>query len=154
MAAVHAELEPVAGARQSRDMLVDLVGDGHFVLLGEASHGTHESGESCEREVVDQLVDMQQHVQEHAPRAALLAENELFHAEQSACTVKAAEEYYRTMLNGRVSSVESPPLTHGRHTGRPRQPPQQSAWRAGEDRRVGAQLARGRQPRDGAREHR
>lgn len=247
VAAVRAELEPMAGARQSRDMLIDLVGDAHFVLLGEASHGTQfyaeragitqrlieekgfcavaaeadwpdayrvnrfvrgdssdetaeealrgferfptwmwrnavvldfvgwmrerndrvgvlkrdkvgfygldlyglfrsiqeiidyldgidpiaaerareryacfdhfggdaqkyafavafGAGESCEREVLDQLVDMHQHAQEHAPRAGLLAEDELFHAEQSAGTVKAAEEYYRTMFSGRVSS--------------------------------------------------
>jgi erythromycin esterase-like protein/predicted phosphoribosyltransferase len=248
VAAVRAELEPMAGARQSRDKLIDLVGDAHFVLLGEASHGTHEfyaerasitqrlieekgfcavaaeadwpdayrvnrfvrgdssdetaqealrgferfptwmwrnavvldfvgwmrerndrvgvlkrdkvgfygldlyglfrsiqeiidyldgidpiaaerareryacfdhfggdaqkyafavafgAGESCEREVLDQLVDMHEHAQEHAPRAGLLAEDELFHAEQSARTVKAAEEYYRTMFSGRVSS--------------------------------------------------
>lgn len=248
VAAVRGELEPMAGARQSRDKLIDLVGDAPFVLLGEASHGTHEfyaerasitqrlieekgfwavaveadwpdayrvnrfvrgdssdetaeealrgferfptwmwrnavvldfvgwmrerndrlgvlkrdkvgfygldlyglfrsiqeiidyldgidpiaaerareryacfdhfggdaqkygfavafgAGESGEREVLDQLVDMHQHAQEHAPRAGLLAEDELFHAEQSARTVKATEEYYRTMFSGRVSS--------------------------------------------------
>jgi erythromycin esterase-like protein len=62
------------------------------------------AGESCEQEVVDQLLDLQEHAQELAPRAGWLAEDEFFHAEQSARTVKAAEEYYRTMFGDRVSS--------------------------------------------------
>jgi erythromycin esterase-like protein len=33
---------PVAGERSDYDALLDLVGDRHVVLLGEASHGTHE----------------------------------------------------------------------------------------------------------------
>jgi erythromycin esterase-like protein len=62
------------------------------------------AGESCEQEVVDQLVDLQQQALEHARRDGLPAEDELFHAAQSARAVKAAEEYYRTMFGGRVSS--------------------------------------------------
>jgi erythromycin esterase-like protein/predicted phosphoribosyltransferase len=62
------------------------------------------AGESCEQEVVGQLVDIQEHAHEYARRDGLLAEDEVFHAEQSARTVKAAEEYYRTMFGGRVSS--------------------------------------------------
>ena len=34
--------EPLAGSPEDYDSLVDLVGDARFVLLGEASHGTHE----------------------------------------------------------------------------------------------------------------
>jgi erythromycin esterase-like protein/predicted phosphoribosyltransferase len=63
------------------------------------------AGESCEREVIEQLVDLQQHAVEYARREGLLAEDELFYAEQNARTVKAAEEYYRTMFGGRVSSL-------------------------------------------------
>jgi erythromycin esterase-like protein len=62
------------------------------------------AGESCEREVIEQLVDLRQHAVEYARRDGLLAEDELFYAEQNARTVKAAEEYYRTMFGGRVSS--------------------------------------------------
>jgi len=62
------------------------------------------AGESCEREVIEQLVDLQQHAVDYARRDGLLAEDELFYAEQNARTVKAAEEYYRTMFGGRVSS--------------------------------------------------
>src|SRR5260370_18400447 len=32
----------LAGASQDYDPLIDLVGDAHFVLIGEASHGTHD----------------------------------------------------------------------------------------------------------------
>ncbi len=42
VATVRSELAPMPGAKQNQDMLIDLVGDAHFVLLGEASHGTHE----------------------------------------------------------------------------------------------------------------
>jgi erythromycin esterase-like protein/predicted phosphoribosyltransferase len=62
------------------------------------------AGESCEQEVVEQLQDIQEHAHKLAPGAGLLAEDELFHAEQSARTVKAAEEYYRTMFGDRVAS--------------------------------------------------
>ena len=62
------------------------------------------AGESCEREVVEQLVDLQEHALEYARRDGLVAEDEFFYAEQNARAVKDAEEYYRTMFGGRVSS--------------------------------------------------
>jgi erythromycin esterase-like protein/predicted phosphoribosyltransferase len=62
------------------------------------------AGQSCEQEVVEQLVDLQRHALEYARRDGLLAEDELFYAEQNAQVVKAAEDYYRTMFGGRVSS--------------------------------------------------
>src|SRR5918992_2082503 len=62
------------------------------------------AGESCEREVVEQLVDLQRHAMEYARRDGLAAEDELFYAEQNARTVQAAEAYYRAMFSGRVSS--------------------------------------------------
>ena len=34
--------EPLTGSPRDYDPLLDLVGDAHFVLLGEATHGTHE----------------------------------------------------------------------------------------------------------------
>ena len=33
---------PLVGAAEDYDPLLELVGDARFVLLGEASHGTHE----------------------------------------------------------------------------------------------------------------
>jgi erythromycin esterase-like protein len=62
------------------------------------------AGESCERQALDQLVDLQRHAIEYARRDGLIAEDELFHAEQNARTVRDAERYYRTMFGSRVSS--------------------------------------------------
>lgn len=59
---------------------------------------------SCEREVIEQLIDLQQKAAAYARRDGQVAEDELFFAEQNARLVKNAEEYYRTMFRGRVSS--------------------------------------------------
>jgi erythromycin esterase-like protein len=40
--ALREKLYPLPGTAQDYDRLMDLVGDARFVLLGEASHGTHE----------------------------------------------------------------------------------------------------------------
>jgi hypothetical protein len=40
--AVRETAYPLTGAAQDYDPLIDLVGEARFVLLGEASHGTHE----------------------------------------------------------------------------------------------------------------
>jgi erythromycin esterase-like protein len=60
--------------------------------------------ESCEREVISQLIDLRQQRDELLRHDGLVAEDELFHAEQNARVVKNAEEYYRVMFRGRVSS--------------------------------------------------
>jgi erythromycin esterase-like protein len=60
--------------------------------------------ESCENEVVNQLVELQQHAADYAHRDGRVAEDEFFFAEQNARLAKDAEEYYRTMFSGRVSS--------------------------------------------------
>jgi erythromycin esterase-like protein/predicted phosphoribosyltransferase len=62
------------------------------------------AGESCERAVLDQLVELHRHAADYAERDGALAEDEAFYAEQNARTVKDAEEYYRTMFSGRASS--------------------------------------------------
>jgi erythromycin esterase-like protein/predicted phosphoribosyltransferase len=62
------------------------------------------AGESCEREVIDQLVDLQRHAPEYAKRDGLLAEDEAFYAERNAVTVQSAEKYYREMFSGQVAS--------------------------------------------------
>jgi erythromycin esterase-like protein len=58
----------------------------------------------CERQVVAQLVDLQRRRGELLARDGLTAEDEQFEAEQNARVVKNAEEYYRAMFAGRVSS--------------------------------------------------
>jgi len=60
--------------------------------------------EDCEREAVLQLVELRRHRQELLARGGLAAEDEAFEAEQNARVVKNAEEYYRSMFEGRVSS--------------------------------------------------
>ncbi|MCV7242149.1 erythromycin esterase family protein [Mycobacterium mantenii] len=62
------------------------------------------AGPSCETQAVEQLVDIQRHALAYARMDGLLAEDELFYAEQNAQTVRNAEMYYRTMFSGRVSS--------------------------------------------------
>jgi erythromycin esterase-like protein/predicted phosphoribosyltransferase len=62
------------------------------------------AGLSCEREAIDQLVDIQRNALAYARRDGLLAEDELFYAEQNAQVVRDAERYYRAMFGGRVTS--------------------------------------------------
>lgn len=60
----------------------------------------------CEQEVVAQLVEMQRQRQRMVERGGggAGAADDYFHAEQNARVVLRAEEYYRTMFRGRVSS--------------------------------------------------
>ncbi|MGB8389233.1 erythromycin esterase family protein [Mycobacterium sp.] len=62
------------------------------------------AGPSCEDEAIEQLVDIQRNALAYAHRDGLLAEDELFYAEQNAQTVRDAEVYYRAMFSGRVTS--------------------------------------------------
>jgi erythromycin esterase-like protein/predicted phosphoribosyltransferase len=62
------------------------------------------AGPSCERAAVEQLVDMQRSTLDFLSRDGLVAEDELFCAEQNARVVRDAEEYYRRMFGGRVTS--------------------------------------------------
>jgi erythromycin esterase-like protein len=60
--------------------------------------------ESCEDEAINQLIELQRRTAEYAQRDGQVAEDEFFYAEQNARLVKNAEEYYRSMFRGRVSS--------------------------------------------------
>jgi len=96
-------VDPAAAARaRERYACFDqFSGDDAQVYGFAAAFG---AGEQCEQAVVEQLVDLQRHAVEYARRDGLMAEDELFYAEQNARTVRAAEEYYRAMFSGRVSS--------------------------------------------------
>ena len=61
-------------------------------------------GESCEREAIEQLVELRHRAAGFAKRDGRLAEDEFFFAEQNARLVKNAEEYYRSMFRGQVES--------------------------------------------------
>jgi erythromycin esterase-like protein len=60
--------------------------------------------ESCEDEVVEQLVELRSKAAEFLSRDGQVAAEELFFAEQNARLVKNAEQYYRSMFRGRASS--------------------------------------------------
>ena len=62
------------------------------------------AGPRCERQAVEQLVDMNRNATEYLSTDGLLAEDELFYAQQNAMTVRNAEAYYRGMFSGRVTS--------------------------------------------------
>jgi erythromycin esterase-like protein len=58
--------------------------------------------DSCEQGVIEQLHQLQRRSAEYMQQDG--AEEAFFHAQQNARLVKNAEEYYRTMFRGRVSS--------------------------------------------------
>jgi erythromycin esterase-like protein len=60
--------------------------------------------ESCENDVVAQLVELRRKASEYAARDGRVAEDEYFVAVENARLVKNAEEYYRAMFRGRVLS--------------------------------------------------
>jgi erythromycin esterase-like protein len=61
-------------------------------------------GPSCEHEVISQLVELRRSAAEYALRDGRIAEDDYFYAEQNARLVRDAEQYYRTMYCGEVSS--------------------------------------------------
>jgi erythromycin esterase-like protein/predicted phosphoribosyltransferase len=96
------QVDPMAASRaRERYACLDHYGGEAQNYGAAAAYG---AGESCEREVIEQLVDLQQHAVEYARRDGLMAEDEFFYAEQNARTVRDAEQYYRTMFGGHVSS--------------------------------------------------
>ena len=59
---------------------------------------------SCEREVVTELLDLHRRRADYASRDGRVAADDYFYAEQNARLVRNAEEYYRTMFQGRAES--------------------------------------------------
>jgi erythromycin esterase-like protein len=60
--------------------------------------------EPCEDDVVAQLLEFRSKVAQYASRNGTIPPDEAFFAEQNARLVKNAEQYYRSMFHGRVSS--------------------------------------------------
>ena len=60
--------------------------------------------ESCENDVVEQLVEIQKNAAAFLSRDGRAGTDELFFAEQNARLIKNAEQYYRSMFRGRASS--------------------------------------------------
>jgi erythromycin esterase-like protein len=61
-------------------------------------------GQSCEDEVVDQLLDLRRRAAEYARRDGRIAADDYFAAEQNARVVCDAEAYYRAMFRGGAES--------------------------------------------------
>jgi len=59
---------------------------------------------SCERDVLEQLVDLRRRSAQYANRDGRIAADEYFYAEQNARLVSNAERYYRSMFGGRARS--------------------------------------------------
>ncbi len=60
--------------------------------------------QSCEDQVVQQLLELQRRAAELSRKDGQIPEDEFFYAEQNARLVKNAEEYYRAMFRSRESS--------------------------------------------------
>ncbi|MEW6494466.1 MAG: erythromycin esterase family protein [Cyanobacteriota bacterium] len=60
--------------------------------------------ESCQKEAINQLLELQRQTAEYGKRDSQEAQDEFFYAQQNARLVKNAEEYYRSMFRGRISS--------------------------------------------------
>jgi erythromycin esterase-like protein len=103
-AVIHylANKDPEAARRARRryacfdTLAVDPQRYGHATALGIR--------EDCEQEVVAQLLDLQRHRSQVLHEAGMLAEDELFEAEHNARVVARAEQYYRSMYLGQVST--------------------------------------------------
>jgi erythromycin esterase-like protein len=52
---VRQAAHPLTGASDDYDLLLELVGDARYVLLGEASHGTHEFYRERAQRRIDRL---------------------------------------------------------------------------------------------------
>jgi erythromycin esterase-like protein len=63
-----------------------------------------ELSHSCEQAVLQQLMELQSKAARYTRQDDRASEDEYFYAEQNARLVKNAEQYYRTMFSGRVSS--------------------------------------------------
>jgi erythromycin esterase-like protein len=60
--------------------------------------------ESCENEVVSQLIELRRRAADYASRDGRVAADDFFFAEQNARLVKNAEQYYRSMFRSSVPS--------------------------------------------------
>src|SRR6266550_3814911 len=80
-----------------------------FEHFGESSQAygyaaSFDLSESCEKEVVNQLIELRRRAADYASRDGRVAADDFFFAEQNARLVKNAEEYYRSMFRRSVPS--------------------------------------------------
>jgi erythromycin esterase-like protein/predicted phosphoribosyltransferase len=95
-------VDPAAFARaRSHYACFDRFGEEMQEYAYQTAYGM---SDSCEREVLAELVALRQRAAEYASRDGRLAPDDHFFAEQNARLVASAEAYYRTMIGGRVES--------------------------------------------------
>ncbi len=90
-----------AGEARRRYACFDHYGDDSQQYAYAAGLG---NSESCQRDVIAQLQHMRQRAAAYMQRDGIAASDAFFYAQQNAQLVINAEEYYRTMFRGRVSS--------------------------------------------------
>ncbi len=90
-----------AGRARARYACFDHFGEDTQLYGYSAAFGL---SESCERDVIAQLVELQRRSAELARMDGRAAKDDFFYAEQNARLVKNAEQYYRTMYKSDVSS--------------------------------------------------
>ncbi|MCA1619724.1 MAG: erythromycin esterase family protein [Acidobacteria bacterium] len=96
------KVDPEAARRaRSRYSCFEHFGEDAQSYAYAAAYG---AAESCEPGVVEQLVELRRRATELANRDGRVERDEFFYAEQNARLVRNAEEYYRSMFRGRVSS--------------------------------------------------
>lgn len=78
----------------------------HFMNNPQAYGYATEIGltESCENDIIEQLIELLSNAQEYMKKDGFVAEEEYFCAQQNAKLVKNAEHYYRAMFRGRPNS--------------------------------------------------
>jgi erythromycin esterase-like protein len=94
-------VDPAAAARARQhyscfDSVTDPTQYGHGVALGMTA--------SCRDDVVQTLLELRRRSQAYLHLDGVVAADEYFYAEQNARVARAAEEYYRTMIDRHVSS--------------------------------------------------
>jgi erythromycin esterase-like protein len=62
------------------------------------------ANESCEKGALEQLLELQRKASDYIGKDGRIAEDAYFYAEQNARLAKNAEQYYRSMYHGRVST--------------------------------------------------
>jgi erythromycin esterase-like protein len=96
------KVDPDAGQRaRARYACFDHFGEDAQVYGFVTGRGL---AESCEKEVVSQLVELRRRATEYIRRDGRMAEDELFYVEQNARLVKNAEAYYRSIFLEEESS--------------------------------------------------
>jgi erythromycin esterase-like protein len=109
---LHASIDAVLAYLQKVDPAAATRARQRYACFEDFAHDTQAYGyatsiglsPSCEREVLDQLVELRRRAAEYANRDGRVAQDEYFFAEQNARLVRNAEEYYRAMFGGRTES--------------------------------------------------